>query len=490
MTAFPWLRLVARSARLRFLMAVPLGPGLVFNAMGQAQDFTYAINNGEVTITAYQGPGGAVIVPGTINQLPVTSLAPGAFQSGAQVTSVSLPSTLKSIADFEFQYCMDLTAITVDAQNATYSDVDGVLFSKDQTVIVAFPPGRGGVYSIPNTVTTLGYDAFAFCANLSGVTIPNHVTNIGEYTFFHCTSLADVTIGSDVLTIGALAFSDCTNLTSVRIPDSVINIEDGIAEKGLGGAFSYCSGLTNIALGNGLTNIGDYAFLNCENLVNLTIPDSVVRMGNALFNCTSLATLTIGSGLTNTLSYFTGCTNLAAVNVNPGNNLYSSRSGVLFDKPQTILLFYPPARFGNYTVTASVTNVDGVAFVGCMSLPGLYFEGNAPSVGLNSFAGDTTTTVYYLPGTTGWTSTFGGRPTRLWNPKAQTTDDSFGVRQDRFGFNVNGTANIPLVIEACTDLTAPAWVPLQTCTLTNGSIYFSDPQWTNFVLRFYRIRSP
>jgi hypothetical protein len=61
---------------------------------------------------------------------------------------------------------------------------------------------------------------------------------------------------------------------------------------------------------------------------------------------------------------------------------------------------------------------------------------------------------------------------------------------NRFGFNIGGTPDIPLVIQASTDPAARSWISLQSCTLTNGLIYFSDPQWTNFPGRFYRIRSP
>src|SRR5215471_5922291 len=117
---------------------------LTAKAVAQSQDFTYTTNNGEIAITGYTGPGGAVSVPSAINQLPVTGLDSTAFFSGSQMTSLSLPSTLKSIGVFEFQYCANLTSITVDAQNTTYVDVDGVLFSKNQTIILAFPPGRGG----------------------------------------------------------------------------------------------------------------------------------------------------------------------------------------------------------------------------------------------------------------------------------------------------------------------------------------------------------
>jgi hypothetical protein len=106
------------------------------------------------------------------------------------------------------------------------------------------------------------------------------------------------------------------------------------------------------------------------------------------------------------------------------------------------------------------------------------------------FNGDHNATVYYLAGTTDWYTPFGGVPAVLWNPQAQTGDGSFGVLTNQFGFNITGTTNIPIVLEGCEDLASPVWVPLLNCTLTNGSIYFSDPQWANYPARFYRFRSP
>ena len=79
---------------------------------------------------------------------------------------------------------------------------------------------------------------------------------------------------------------------------------------------------------------------------------------------------------------------------------------------------------------------------------------------------------------------------KLWNPLAQTGDGSFGVGTNGFGFNITGTTNIPIMVEACTNLANPIWLPMSTNTLTNGSAYFSDPAWTNQPGRFYRLRSP
>jgi hypothetical protein len=94
-----------------------------------------------------------------------------------------------------------------------------------------------------------------------------------------------------------------------------------------------------------------------------------------------------------------------------------------------------------------------------------------------------------LPGTT-WGATFGGRPTVLWNPQVQTSGASFGVRTNRFGFNITGTKNLVIVVEACTNLANHTWSPVSTNTLRGGSSYFGDSQWANYPARFYRLRSP
>jgi len=95
-----------------------------------------------------------------------------------------------------------------------------------------------------------------------------------------------------------------------------------------------------------------------------------------------------------------------------------------------------------------------------------------------------------LPGETGWSSPFGGRPAVLWNPQAQTSDSGFGVRTNQFGFNITGSSGLVIVVETCTNLGNSIWSPVGTNILTGGSSYFSDPQWTNDPSRFYRLRSP
>jgi hypothetical protein len=122
-------------------------------------------------------------------------------------------------------------------------------------------------------------------------------------------------------------------------------------------------------------------------------------------------------------------------------------------------------------------------------LNGIYFQGNTPMAGSTAFL-NIPATAYYLPGTTNWSFDFAGLPTALWLPQVQTGDASFGVQANQFGFNLNWASGRIVVVEACTNLVNPVWQPVQTNTLTGGAACFSDPQWTNYPGRFYRLRSP
>jgi hypothetical protein len=148
--------------------------------------------------------------------------------------------------------------------------------------------------------------------------------------------------------------------------------------------------------------------------------------------------------------------------------------------------FYGCSGLTSVTIPNSVTTIGDQAFYNCTNLTGVYFQGNAPN-GPSVFSVDNNVTVYYLPGTTGWGSTFGGRPAMLWSPQVLTSDASFGVRTNQFGFTITGATNLTVVVEACTNLANPSWLPVGTNILTAGPSYFSDPQWTNYPARFYRL---
>jgi hypothetical protein len=153
-------------------------------------------------------------------------------------------------------------------------------------------------------------------------------------------------------------------------------------------------------------------------------------------------------------------------------------------------MFYECTNLTEITIPQNVTNLFSYAFEFCTSLAKIYFKGNAPDVGSIIFGGDAKAVAYYLSGTTGWGPTLSGIPTVLWNPQMQTSGPNFGVQGNKFGFNLIGSSNLVIVVEACTNFINPVWQPIQTNTLTNGTSYFSDPHWTNYSGRFYRLQSP
>jgi hypothetical protein len=188
--------------------------------------FAYTVTNDMVTITGYTGTTGVVVIPDTITGLPVTAIGDWAF-SGDSITVVTIPNSVTNIGGGAFAYCSSLTAINMETNNPAYSSVSGVLFDKSQTTLIEYPSGKVGSYSIPNSVTSIGDDAFAYCYGLNSVTIPNSVTSIGDGAFADCYGLTSVAIPNSVTSIGAAAFAGCNSLSSVIIPDSVTNIKDG-----------------------------------------------------------------------------------------------------------------------------------------------------------------------------------------------------------------------------------------------------------------------
>ena len=295
-----------------------------------------------------------------------------------------------------------------------------MVFDKSQTLLIQYPAAKAGEYTVPDTVISIGNYAFDGCSGLTNVTIPDGVTSIGER------------------------------------------------------AFNYCNSLTNITIPDNVTFIGDYAFVYCTDLISATIGNGVTSIGNSTFHhCYSLASVNIGSGVTSIdNSAFGSCTSLTAITVDAGNPAYSSIDGVVFDKSQTLLIQYPKAKLGEYTVPDSVTSIDdyafyncynltgiafgsgitsigsyafkysasltsviigsSVTFIGnsafadCSSLTGVYFKGDAPDLGSNVFT-RVEGIVYYIPWTTGWGATYGGLPTAEWPASPADVDLNYEV---------------------------------------------------------------
>ena len=291
---------------------------LAVSALSWAYDFEvvgiyYDITDGNnVAVThkgLYDSYSGAVVIPSSVEyngqNYSVTSIGDYAFRNCSKLTSITIPNSVTSIGYDAFGSCSGLTYII-----------------------------------IPNSVTSIGYDAFEGCSGLTSIyvgsnnsvydsrnhcnaiietssntlilgckntVIPNSVTSIGEEAFEHCSGLTSVTIGSGVKSIGSRAFYGCTGLTSVIIPESVISIGNW--------AFSECRNLKSITIPNSVTSIGGYAFEKCQSLTSVTIGNSVTSIGSWAFSgCYELKSVTIGSGVKSIESNaFRDCYDLTSV---------------------------------------------------------------------------------------------------------------------------------------------------------------------------------
>jgi hypothetical protein len=190
----------------------------------------------------YETPLTSVTIPDS-----VTFIGEWAFAE-TPLTRVTIPNSVTSIGEGAFVDCSRLTTITVGVQNASFSSVDDILFSKDMKTLVVYPGRKSPNYSIPNSVTSIGDYAF-YGTGLTSITIPDSVTSIGDYAFYG-TSLTSVTIPDSVTSIGAYAFS-WMPLTNITIPNSVTSI----------GNFAFAdTSLTSVTIPNSVTSIGEDAF--------------------------------------------------------------------------------------------------------------------------------------------------------------------------------------------------------------------------------------
>ena len=171
------------------------------------------------------------------------------------ITQVVIGKDITHVGDYVFRNCPNLSKITVEAGNANYCSVDGVLFNKAKTQLIQYPVAKtGGIYRVPETVTSIKAYAFYRCEQLTDVVLPAGLTGIGEYGFCGCTGLTGIAIPAGVTTIANYAFEGCSGMIGVTVFGNVTGI-------GMN-AFSSTLALEKIALPASLTWLLDSAFYN------------------------------------------------------------------------------------------------------------------------------------------------------------------------------------------------------------------------------------
>ena len=304
---------------------------------------------------------------------PVISIGEGVFTSCSDLTDITLPSNISGLSATMFDGCSNLENIVVSENNPYYTTLDGVLCEIDQVThrpnkLVYFPKGRGGEYTIPVGITTIGANAFYNCENITKVIIPGYVTLIEEQAFYSCGDLAEIeftgrsTDGD--LEIGTKAFYSCSSLTSVTLPPNLKTLRKFAfgGNKNLVTVTANCDRPT--------LEFETYAFHN----------DNTSYTGY-------VETLNLGPNMAVVdINGVFGSSKLVSVNVDPANDFYTSIDGVLFDKAVLNLVYFPTGIVGEYTIPDTVTTIGTRVFEN-KELSSIVIGKNITQIGDQAFHG-------------------------------------------------------------------------------------------------------
>ena len=290
---------------------------------------------------------------------------------------------------------------------------------------------------LPNTITEIGDDAFASCINLKKINIPDSVASIGSHAFWNCRSLESINIPDCCTWINEMTFFNCKSLKSISLPSHLLGIDRssfegcGVEKIIIPGSVSKIaydvfreSKLKYVEIENGVKGIGTAAFYDCEDLIEVSIPESVTSIEYDSFDeCKMLqainvsenntaytsengvlmnkkkttikvypsgkkeSTFTIGKNINYVdADLFNYCSNLQSFDVEEGNTNYSAEGGVLFNKDKTKIVRYPIGKTESvYNVSSGVTKIDEYAFYNCNNLIEVSIPKSVTSVYYNSF---------------------------------------------------------------------------------------------------------
>ena len=328
----------------------------------------------------------------------VTEIGKDVFQGCVGLTKVTIPDSVKKIGTWSFYMCKGLKNVDIPA-NMEIGDSSFRQSGLEQVTVSGGSVGNYAFHRIDNlkkisiNCETIGEEAFSGCDSLTDITlgssvktlgravfytcdalerveIPSTVTDIGEKTFYSCPALKEAIIRAG--TVKAGTFYNCRALTTLIISDNATldasftvgnthangtleTVKIGKGEIGKS-AFSNCTNLTTVELGDGVTSIGTSAFLKCTQLSSIAIGSGVTSIGTSAFNgCTALTKAEIKSGAIGE-SAFNGCTKLA--NVTLGNGVTSIGRNA----------FFRCTALTSMNIGSRVGTIESFAFSGCEAL--------------------------------------------------------------------------------------------------------------------------
>ncbi len=219
--------------------------------------------------------------------------------------------------------------------------------------------------------------AFSMMNTINSVSIATSVKNIAKSAFYGCSNLKSIDIGEGIEEIGPYAFGG-TSLSNLEIPRSV----ETIGEE----AFNGCD-FTSITLSSNLKSLGAKAFTGCKDLTDVTIEDGVSTIAERMFyGCTSLTNIYIPDSVEMVgKGAFANCTSLEEIVVDENNQFYYSDDGVLFDYAGPTLVAYPFGKASTYNVPNGVTCIAAEAFLGCTTLTSVNIPATVTNIGEYAF---------------------------------------------------------------------------------------------------------
>ena len=262
----------------------------------------------------------------------LTKIDEDAFRFCTELLEIKISKNVSELKENPFAGCKSLTSFVVNAENPYFSSSDDrkVLLNKDKTILLSFPSATNESdilesvtvigakafsgcamtnFTIPDGVTTIEYEAFSLCQDLTSLILPNTLTTLGKQVFSQCNKLTTLQLPPSLVTLEEKVFYFWGGLKNISIPDTVTSIGES--------AFAFCDNLSNIEIPNSVTEIGSWAFSYCENLLNIEIPNSVTEIGLGAFSdCKSLASVEIPESIIEIDSFtFENCTNLESITI-------------------------------------------------------------------------------------------------------------------------------------------------------------------------------
>ena len=352
-----------------------------------------------VSVTGYNGNADNVVIPKTYRGIPVKEIKDSAFSYQTRLKSITLPDSVTSIGNDAFYGCSGLTSIFVDKRNTKYHSAGNCLIETATKTLLS----GCKTSEIPSdgSVTSIGDDAFRNCSGLTSITIPDSVMSIGMSAFHGCIGLTSVTIGNSVTSIGSWAFEGCTGLTSVTIGNSVTNIGKD--------AFYNTAWYNNQP--DGLVYAGKVAYKykgTMPSNTSIVLKEGTLGIADYAFEgCSGLTSVTIPDSVTSVgYAAFSGCTGLIKI-IGPSDAVSAVAKQCDSKAITEIVLtsgtsisdsaFRDCTILTTVTIPDSVTSIGGSAFSSCTGLTSVTIGNGVTSIGNYAFRDCTGLTSIAIP---------------------------------------------------------------------------------------------